>query len=191
MFSISYARDFIDRGMIDVTGSETTWNNWVPIKVNILIWRIRLHNIPNRERLSDRGIKVESIIYPVFRNAVETIDHIFTGCTDLLDIWKRVAIWWNVLLPNQASIPSLSSWAEFDLMRSSQRKAFVAVVLKTFWSIWNFRNSMVFGTTIPRKFILFDDIIDRLYFWISNRCNKAKLSRTSSLHNPALAYSLL
>ena len=80
-FSVSSPRDFIDRGMINVTSSETTWNNWVHIKVNILIWRIRLHSIPIRERFSHRGIEVESIMWLVCHNVVETVDHIFTKCT--------------------------------------------------------------------------------------------------------------
>lgn len=37
VFSVSFARSIIDSSTLAVTGLETRWNNWVPIKVNILI----------------------------------------------------------------------------------------------------------------------------------------------------------
>lgn len=58
-FFVSSDRDFIDSSMLDVTGLEIRWNNWVPIKINILIWRINHLGIPTWERLSHRGIDVD------------------------------------------------------------------------------------------------------------------------------------
>ena len=74
-------------------GPVTKWNNWVPIKLNILLWRIHNSIIPTRERLSVRGIMVYSILCPVCLSAVETIDHIFGGCSHLIEVWYRIAIW--------------------------------------------------------------------------------------------------
>lgn len=102
-------------------------------------------------------------------------------------IWRRISISWNVQLPDQLTISSLCSWADSAKMRRGQRKALDAVILTTFWCLWNFRNSIVFGTANPRKSILFDDIIDRSFFWITNRISKTKIGWTPWLHNPILA----
>lgn len=109
---------------------------------------------------------------------MESIDHIFAGCTELIDIWRRWAIRWNVQLPNQLSIISLISWADSITLRGGQRKAFDAVILTIFWCIWNFRNSTVFGMVTPRKSFLFVEIVDRAFFWIPNRCSKTKFGWT-------------
>lgn len=83
VFYVSSSRFVIDSGMLDVSGAETRLNDWVPIKINILIWRIRLENISTRERLSYRGLELHMIMCPVCHNVVETIYHLFVGCREL------------------------------------------------------------------------------------------------------------
>ncbi|XP_023765317.1 uncharacterized protein LOC111913837 [Lactuca sativa] len=92
-FSISSARWFLDGSMLYSGGGETRWNNWVPIKINILLWRIQLLSIPTRERLSHRGIMLDSILCPICSRSVESVDHLFTECIELMEIWPCIAIW--------------------------------------------------------------------------------------------------
>ena len=99
-FSVSSVRHPLDSTLVPSGDSGTRWNNWVPIKLNILVWRIRLSSILTRGRLSNRGILVPSIICPICMITGETIDHILFGCRDLRDIWGRVAIWWGVSPPS-------------------------------------------------------------------------------------------
>lgn len=47
----SSTRGFIDGTLLFTGGEETIRNNWFPIKINILIWRIQLLGIPITERL--------------------------------------------------------------------------------------------------------------------------------------------
>ena len=49
-FSVASARRWLDRITLFRGGDVTTWNNWVPIKLCVLLWRIRLSGIPTRER---------------------------------------------------------------------------------------------------------------------------------------------
>ncbi|GKB44884.1 RNA-directed DNA polymerase, eukaryota [Tanacetum coccineum] len=51
-FSVSSTRNFIDDKTIGVVGSKTRWCKYVPIKVNILSWRIKMDNLPTRLNLS-------------------------------------------------------------------------------------------------------------------------------------------
>ena len=61
-FFVSSVRYALDSGLVPSGDRGTQWNNWVPIKLNILVWRIKLSSIPTRERLSSRGIMAPSII---------------------------------------------------------------------------------------------------------------------------------
>lgn len=78
-FSVASVRHALDSGLVPSGDMGTRWNNWVPIKINILIWRIQLFSIPTRERFSVRGVMVPSIMCPICMVAVETIDHILQG----------------------------------------------------------------------------------------------------------------
>lgn len=67
-------------------------------------------------------------------------------------------------MPDLFSIPSLIAWPDLVTLRGGQRKALEVVILTTFWSFWNFRNVIVFGTVILGKLILIDDDVDRVFF---------------------------
>lgn len=69
--------------------------------------------------------------------------------------------------PDQISVDSLITWSDSVTLRGGQHKVFDAVIM---------RNPMVFGMTIPRKSLLFDNVVYMAFFGISNRCRKAKLS---------------
>ncbi|KAL4555229.1 hypothetical protein LXL04_037840 [Taraxacum kok-saghyz] len=90
----------------------------------------------------------------------------------LVEVWARVAIWWGVDRPNVASVASLLEWSDSLRFKSSQKKVFDAVIVTTLWVLWKFRNNTLFGNNSPKKSNIFDEIVDRAYFWISNRCKK-------------------
>ena len=134
---------------------------------------------------------MDSILCPVCSNTVESIDHLFLNCNQLIDLRTRLAIWWDVQLPQLSSIDSLLSWSDSLSLKKGQRQAFDTVIITTLWCLWNFRNSSIFGTAQPKKSLILDDVIDRSFFWISSRLRKVKISLTSWLHNPLLACNLL
>lgn len=87
VFSVPSSHGFLDGGTLFLGGVKTLWNNLVPFKINILIWRITIFNIPTRERLSHRGIMVDFILCAVYSLFVESVDHNFVGCIELLEVW--------------------------------------------------------------------------------------------------------
>ena len=103
------ASSIINSSMLLVCGAETRWNHWVRIMLNILTWRIRLESIPAMERLWYRRIEVHSIMCLVCHSTVKTIDYLFVGCRDLIDIWSRITIWWDIKLPEHLSVLDLIS----------------------------------------------------------------------------------
>ncbi|GKB41918.1 RNA-directed DNA polymerase, eukaryota, reverse transcriptase zinc-binding domain protein [Tanacetum coccineum] len=53
------------------------WINVVPIKVNILAWRVPLDKLPTRLNLSRLGMEISSILCPLCNVAVESSSHLF------------------------------------------------------------------------------------------------------------------
>lgn len=82
-FSVSSASFLIDSALLFTGSCETRWNNWVRIKLNIFIWRLRLWSIPTRQSLSQCGITLNSIMGPICSTTVESNDNLFTDCIQL------------------------------------------------------------------------------------------------------------
>ncbi|XP_023739863.1 uncharacterized protein LOC111887963 [Lactuca sativa] len=121
----------------------------------------------------------DSILCPVCSTTVETVEHIFANCSELIVLWTHIAIWWGVRCPSQLTVDSLFNWADSS------------VILTTFWCIWNFRNVVIFRANTPKKSLIFDDVVHKSYVWISSRCSKAKISWSSWLHNPVNATKIM
>lgn len=51
---------------------------------------------------------------------METIDHIFVGCRELIDIRIRIAISWDVELPDHFTLSDIISWYESVLLMGGQ-----------------------------------------------------------------------
>ncbi|GJS13387.1 RNA-directed DNA polymerase, eukaryota [Tanacetum coccineum] len=64
-FRVKETRNFIDDTFLPAQEVATRWVNFVPIKVNVFFWRVRLDCLPTRVNLVRRGINVESF-YGVF-----------------------------------------------------------------------------------------------------------------------------
>ncbi|PWA71851.1 RNA-directed DNA polymerase, eukaryota [Artemisia annua] len=124
-FSVSSARSFLDGRLLFSGGCSTRWNNFVPIKLNILLWRIALARIPSRDNLVSRGIVLDSTLCP-------TVEHVFADCVELRGIWSNISRWWNVPTPSHVSVDSLINWADHSKLSVLQRKCFDAVICTAF-----------------------------------------------------------
>ena len=169
MFSVASARRHIDLVLLGDSGVPTRWNTLVPKKINILMWRLTRDRLPTRLNLRDKGIELPSLLCPGCGFTGESAAHLFAMCSEFTPLWNKVAVWWGVELPDVISIHSLVHWADHTRLNVHAKKAFDAVVAVVFWSIWNFRNNLIFGSAVPRKDELFDNIRSISYFWINNR----------------------
>nr|GEU74519.1 RNA-directed DNA polymerase, eukaryota [Tanacetum cinerariifolium] len=90
-FSVASAWNLIDDRTLSLVGSKTRWIKYVPIKVNILAWRIKLNNLPSWLNLSRRGLDLDTISCPSCNSAVESTNHIFFGWFMAKDLYKYIA----------------------------------------------------------------------------------------------------
>nr|GEW42763.1 RNA-directed DNA polymerase, eukaryota, reverse transcriptase zinc-binding domain protein [Tanacetum cinerariifolium] len=72
--------DTKDRWTWSLEGSgefSTRWVKEVPIKINILAWKVSNDYLPTRFNLSRRGMDIGSIVCPMCNNMVESSRHLF------------------------------------------------------------------------------------------------------------------
>ncbi|GKF27169.1 RNA-directed DNA polymerase, eukaryota, reverse transcriptase zinc-binding domain protein, partial [Tanacetum coccineum] len=105
-FTAASTRQFIDDHLLLEVSSKFSWRKIVPIKVNILAWKIKLNFLPSRLNLSRRGLDIPTIMCPICEKYAESTNHIFYDCYMVRDIYRKIASWWDV------SSPQISSYEE-------------------------------------------------------------------------------
>ncbi|GJV40041.1 RNA-directed DNA polymerase, eukaryota, reverse transcriptase zinc-binding domain protein [Tanacetum coccineum] len=95
-FSVASLRKVIDEKRLPSVCSKTRWVKYVPIKVNVLAWKIKMDVLPTRLNISRRGIDIHSISCPICDCGVESSDHLFFRCNLTRQIARKISFWWNV-----------------------------------------------------------------------------------------------
>nr|GEW01443.1 RNA-directed DNA polymerase, eukaryota [Tanacetum cinerariifolium] len=91
-FSVASIRRLLDDIRLPEVSSQTRWIKAVPIKVNILAWKVRLNGLPSRVNISRRGIDINSILCPICERVVESVSHVFFSCYAAKDNLKRFVV---------------------------------------------------------------------------------------------------
>ncbi|GJS39005.1 RNA-directed DNA polymerase, eukaryota, partial [Tanacetum coccineum] len=84
--------------------------NFVPIKVNVLVWRARLDRIPTKINLINRGISLDSDLCPICGILPENTNHIFFRCELSRAIGRKICNWWNINWSDMSSFADWDSW---------------------------------------------------------------------------------
>ncbi|GJV81034.1 RNA-directed DNA polymerase, eukaryota, partial [Tanacetum coccineum] len=132
-FSVKSARSYIDDYLLPMVGAPTRWVNVVPIKINILAWRVCLDRLPTRFNLSLCGIDVSSILCPICSSAGETSSHLLFSCNVARQLLLKVARWWELDIQDFHSYVDWLSW--FNGLRLS--KGLKCVLEGVFYVMWN------------------------------------------------------
>ncbi|KAF5790256.1 putative reverse transcriptase zinc-binding domain-containing protein [Helianthus annuus] len=142
----------------------------------MVAWRVFHDRFPTADALARRNIPVATQVCSICETNIESIDHLFTGCPKFMDVWQLVFSWCRV--------PSFFAFHARDLLSyhltakngARVRKAFYAVVLTTFWSIWRARNNHVFNHKQVWVRKIMEEIKVMSYLWITNRSRMADMS---------------
>ncbi|GJU23302.1 RNA-directed DNA polymerase, eukaryota, reverse transcriptase zinc-binding domain protein [Tanacetum coccineum] len=184
-FTVASIRKLIDEFTLSEVSSSTRWIKAVPIKVNVLAWKIKLDNLPTRLNISRRGMDIDSILCPTCGKAVESTRHIFFTCQIARDILHLITSWWNIPYMEVSSYEEWLVWILSLRLSIKHKRIFEGVCYVTWWHIWNFRNKTIFGSESPSKAAIFDEVQSRSFYWCRYRC-KAYFSWIEWLKNPHL-----
>ncbi|GJV17285.1 hypothetical protein Tco_1362608 [Tanacetum coccineum] len=77
------------------------------------------------------------------------------------------------------------NWFNSIRLSSKVKDLLEGVLYITWWSVWMFRNQLLFSSKAPRKDVIFDDIVSRSFTWCLSRCN-CTFSWDSWLQHPYL-----
>ncbi|GJR38965.1 RNA-directed DNA polymerase, eukaryota, reverse transcriptase zinc-binding domain protein [Tanacetum coccineum] len=107
MFTVKSTRNHIDDNILPKVEVPTRWFKVIPIKVNILAWRVCLDKIPSRLNISIRGIEIPSILCPLCNSAVESTSHNFFSCPLARQVRSKILRWWEL---DDTPINSYGEW---------------------------------------------------------------------------------
>ncbi|GKE82731.1 RNA-directed DNA polymerase, eukaryota, partial [Tanacetum coccineum] len=143
----------------------TRWVKCVPIKVNILAWKIRSDALPTRINISRRGIDIQSISCPICDHGAETSDHLFFKCNMVREIGRKIARWWNINFEEVNSYEEWKTWIVSCRMDTKLKHMFEGIWYSLWWYVWNYRNKLLFDDKIPMKAVIFDNVISSSFYW--------------------------
>ncbi|GJY15544.1 RNA-directed DNA polymerase, eukaryota, reverse transcriptase zinc-binding domain protein [Tanacetum coccineum] len=174
IFSVASARRRIDEICLPNIGEETRWVKCVPIKINVLAWKIKTDALPTRFNISRRGIDIQDMSCPICDNAIESTDHLFFRCGLVRDIANKVLSWWNLDHANLNSYAEWKSWLVSIRMDSKLKKMFEGVWYSIWWYVWIYRNKLLFDERKPSKSMLIDNVIASSFYWYLRKCAAVK-----------------
>nr|GEV58519.1 RNA-directed DNA polymerase, eukaryota, reverse transcriptase zinc-binding domain protein [Tanacetum cinerariifolium] len=158
-FPVASVRHLIDSKTLDTPPNATRWIRHIPIKVNIFVWRLMLNTLPVRVNLDRRGIDVDSVLCPKCQADVETINYIFFSYYMALELWAKLARWWDLYIPICANYFEWIKWLDSLQLLNKVKAVLEGVGGTLMWSIWSFRNCLHFFNSPPRKAVLWDSIV--------------------------------
>ncbi|GJW27663.1 RNA-directed DNA polymerase, eukaryota [Tanacetum coccineum] len=146
---------------------------FIPIKINVFAWRVYLDRLPTRLNLNRRNIQVLDQSCPVCKDAQKSFTLFFLVIwlvmfTDLYVMWNPDVVL-SVMLLRGMGVPWFKDIRLGSILKCTPEGIFYV----SWWSIWNYRNSVLFAAQPPRKDIIFGDIVTRSFLWCHARCNKA------------------
>ncbi|GJS91983.1 zf-CCHC domain-containing protein [Tanacetum coccineum] len=147
----------------------TRWVKNIPIKVNIFAWKLALDRLPTRANLVQRNVVTESQSCPLCDVILEDTSHLFFNCSLARDVTRLLCRWWNLGVQTFSSYAEWLVWFNSVRLASNLKVILEGVFYVTWWSLWNFRNQLLFVSKKPRKESIFDDIVLRSFCWCKAR----------------------
>nr|GEW63747.1 RNA-directed DNA polymerase, eukaryota [Tanacetum cinerariifolium] len=164
-FCVKDVRRMLDDMLLPKSDVPSRWVKQIPIKVNVLAWKISMDRLPTRVNLHRRGVQVSPISCPICCEAIENLDHLLFCCDLAKDIARSICNWWGLVWNPVDSYRSWLSWFNLVQLQSSSKQVLEGVFYTSWWSIWSYRNHLLFSDSNPRKDGIFEDILRRFFSW--------------------------
>nr|GEV33220.1 RNA-directed DNA polymerase, eukaryota [Tanacetum cinerariifolium] len=140
-FSVASLRRLIDENRYPCGSSRTRWVKFVPIKVNVLAWKIKMDALPTKFNILRRGIEIESMVI------------------------GKILSWWNVDYMEVNSYEEWSNWLISLRLTTKHKELLQGVFYVLWWSMWSFRNKVLFDVKKPSQAVIFDSIVSSSFYW--------------------------
>ncbi|GJR30955.1 RNA-directed DNA polymerase, eukaryota [Tanacetum coccineum] len=115
MFRVKDIRSSLDDIFLPSSVLAMRWVKYIPIKINIFIWRARLDCLPTRSNLANRGVVLDSLLCPICGSVPEDASHFLFQCGLSKLVFCKICWWWD-LVSND-----MSSFSDWDVLISGIR----------------------------------------------------------------------
>lgn len=168
----AYAIQFA--GQIQSNHKSLIWKAWAPPKCKFFTWLLLQDRLWTSARLQLRGWENNYFCAICVRN-LETAQHLFFECPVTRVVWERVAAWSSCasLSPDYwIPVQDLEDW--FVQAIGDGRKKTHSLLILTLWTIWNWRNAIIFRHSRATAEAIFSEIRDTAYQWSLAGCKALK-----------------
>ncbi|GKA38110.1 hypothetical protein Tco_0724675 [Tanacetum coccineum] len=177
VFQVKDVRTLLDDYFLPKDSTATRWVNYVPIKINVFrppSGRIVLDRPASRLTPFNRGVQIPDSRCQICFSAQEDSSHLFFSCLVLAMMLPRFGepLVECVIVSPFSSYADWLVWFSSSRLSSKLKKMLEGFFYVVWWSIWMYRNQLLFSTQHPRQDVLFDDIVSRSFTWIHSRCNR-------------------
>nr|GEU39708.1 RNA-directed DNA polymerase, eukaryota [Tanacetum cinerariifolium] len=142
-------RRFMDEFFLPKVDVATRCINYFPIKINVFAWRVWLDRLPTRTNLLRRNVSVPSLLCPT--SSPGDISHLLYKCSLAVDVSRLIYRWWDLSWSPLVSYSEWLDWFKSIRLNSKSKDVLECVFYVSWWSIWNYRNQLLFADQSPRK----------------------------------------
>nr|GEY89730.1 RNA-directed DNA polymerase, eukaryota, reverse transcriptase zinc-binding domain protein [Tanacetum cinerariifolium] len=136
VFSVKDIRSRIDDLLLPSVGFETRWVKFIPIKVNVFVWRARLDRLPTRCNLSDKGVPLNSMLCNLCGLENKDSPHVFFRCELAKLISRKVCRWWDLSWNDASSFVDWFTWFSSIRLPAKLKLMLEGVFYVAWWHIW-------------------------------------------------------
>nr|GEY41812.1 RNA-directed DNA polymerase, eukaryota [Tanacetum cinerariifolium] len=169
-FRVKDIRNSIDDLILPSWSEPTRWMKFIPIKINIFVWRARRDCLPPKANLIRKGVSMEFIDCPICDSHVEDVHHILFQCDLAQAVLRRICRRWDLDWKFWSSFSNWNTWFANIKLASNNKRLLEGVFYVAWWFIWVFRNRLLFDDKLPSRSMIFDDIMSLSFHWCKNRC---------------------
>lgn len=169
VFSVASVRRHMANRVGDSTRSVVNWSKWVPVKVNIFMWRAALNRIPTSAALRRRNIEIDTMACSLCGVDDETVDHLFSGCGVAGEVWRCLSSWCSIPEIFGFDFKDILEAHKFSPLSPGKKDVLHGLVMITCWRIWKARNEKRFSAKRVSAVEIFEDIRILGFLWFKNR----------------------
>ncbi|KAE8671815.1 kinase-related family protein [Hibiscus syriacus] len=167
--------------------NKIVWRGLVPPRVETLVWQIVLQKIAVKSELVKRGVQgIEDGLCPLCKMVEESSSHLFFSCSVAWSLWNKFLNFWRFSSVFSAEAKNfLLAWDELK----SNSVIWTFIPGAVIWTIWKFRNYIVFeGGKLDQTELFFLTRV-RLASWYLAKNKDVSIPKDSLISDPSIGDS--
>ena len=168
-FSVANVKDLLRLNRDVPRNHVMRWEAWVPLKVNLLAWRLEMDRIPTRIALVRRRINIMDVSCPLCDTEEESSNHVFARCGFAYEVWSMIWKWCKLDPIYVFEVEDLLLLYKNVAGPKWSKKIIRGIVMITCWAIWKERNKKVFEDSSPNVLQVVAVVKSLSFLWIKHR----------------------